>query len=1180
LNTVLSYVAGVIALLLVAALVGPTFVDWNRFRGEFEAQAGKMTGREVKIGGDISFVVLPAPHLTLNNVSIANVASGENPDFMRIGKIDAEVALAPLLSGEIRATSVKIERPQIHLEIAADGTNNWRDLFSSFQANDSGFFALSSVSLQKLSFSEGVVTLNDLHASRQWRIEHVNGDVNATSLVGPMRAELKMSVNDIPLAVRLGIGSFANNKAFRITTEIQSLNVPAKFLFSGISTSISSDARIDGTATFEYGTTKTVEGEQPQAPLRVEAGIVTTGDAATFRNLVVGMAGTTLKGSAETNWRGRPSASIKLAGEALTLDPLMDRFAGLVADDQVPLSGFVSMPMPKWLDANLSLSVDSLLSHDMLIKNAAVDLGLKNGALKIRQAKGDVAGGSHVELSGDLVPGAQFAGKLAAKSDNLAELALWLKSMQVEPGTTEASGKAASSEDKGVASPNVAASAASRPFAFTSGVLLTPEKLAFTNIKAAYAATPATADVTGSIAFSSKDGRLGIATDLAVTSFDVDPLLALWMSDTDPTKILADNDFDVTLKAQRLTIDQTDFSGIDAAAKLEKGDLTLDTFHIDDVAGATVDLAGALTGLPALKLNGLGGQLTGNLTARDVAPFLTEIGLDASTLHGPAAIALDLTSGHAVDSDIPLDTLTIKGGLGSSRVDAVFKRTHGDKGSADNISLIANATDNDGRLLLRQLGIHADDRLSGAGSASLQVSGDVGTPYDATLRLNVGEGTFTAKGTLGDPFGLRHFVGRAEVSASGLDTVTAALGAPDYAAQFAAAQADGPGFVFSSDLDTQRGNISLKSIEIVTGNFRLTGDIGIAEDDATHLDKVTGKLEANQLDLTPVFTDGLSDAAQASKVFAWSASSIDWTPLSLATGDVDLKVNALTLGTLEFDNAVMHLALADGVLSVTPFKAKMADGNVDLTARIEGGTSGEPGIGLTFKLDGADFAKLGPQLVGTSFAAGRISADLRAEGQGRSWLALISSINGDGTFSTRGLRFSPLDVAGYANALNNLTSVDQLTSLSTDVLAKGETPVDDIDGKIAFKDGLAQVQQDGLALKGATASLKAMFDLPRLAVDSELDVKLSDPADAPGFSDVTSGRVGALSRRLDTVDLEQYAARRFLAKSAEEAGLKTLPKELGNLIGMPADGSSAAQSGTIPVPLSKPAHQPTPAPAP
>lgn len=1177
-NTVLSYVAGVIALLLVAALVGPTFVDWNRFRGEFEAQAGKMTGREVKIGGDISFVVLPAPHLTLNNVSIANVASGENPDFMRVGKIDAEVALTPLLSGEIRATSVKIERPQIHLEVAADGTNNWRDLFSSFQASDSGFFGLSSVSLQKLSFSEGVITLSDLHASRQWRIEHINGDVNATSLLGPMRAELKVSVNDIPLAVRLGIGSFANKKAFRITTEIQSLNVPAKFLFSGISTSISSDARIDGTATFEYGTTKTVEGEPPQAPLRVEAGIVTTGDAATFRNLVVGMAGTTLKGSAEASWRGRPSASVKLAGEALTLDPLMDRFASLVADDQVPLSGLVSLPMPGWLDANLSVSVGSLLSHDMLIKNAAVDLGLKDGALKIRQARGDIPGGSHVELSGDLQPGdnPKFTGKLAAKSDNLAALALWLKSMQTEPGTTGASDNAAG--DKAAAPQDVAASAASRPFAFTSGVLLTPEKLAFTNIKAAYAATPATADVTGAIAFSSKDDRLGISTDLAVTSFDVDPLLALWTSDSSPEKILADNDFDVTLKAQRLTIDETDFSGVDTSMKLEKGDLTLDRFHMDDVAGATVDLAGSLTDVSALKLNSLGGQLTGNLTAKDVAPFLTEIGLDASTLHGPAEVSLDLVSGHAVDSDIPLDTLTIKGGLGGSRVDAVFKRTHGDKGSADNISLIANATDSDGRLLLRQLGIHADDRLGGAGSVSLQVSGDVGTPYDATLRLNVGEGTFTAKGTLGDPFGQRHFVGRAEISASGLDTVTEALGAPDYVAQFAAAQADGPGFVFSSDLDTQRGNISLKSIEIVTGNFRLTGDIGIADDDATHLDKVTGKLEANQLDLTPVFTDGQSDAAQPNGAFAWSASSIDWSPLSLATGDVDLKVGALTLGTLEFDDAAMHLSLADGVLSVTPFKATMADGNVDLTARIEGGTSGEPGIGLTLKLDGADFSKLGPQLVGTSFAAGRVSADLRAEGQGRSWLALISSINGDGTFSTRGLRFSPLDVAGYANALNNLTSVDQLTSLSSDVLAKGETPVDDIDGKMTLKDGLAQVQQDGLTLKGATASVRAMFDLQRLAVDSELDVKLADPADAPGFSDVTSGRVGTLSRRLDTVDLEQYAARRFLAKSAEEAGLKTLPKELGNLIGLPDDGSSTAKSGTIPVPLSKPAHQPTPAP--
>ena len=477
-----------------------------------------------------------------------------------------------------------------------------------------------------------------------------------------------------------------------------------------------------------------------------------------------------------------------------------------------------------------------------------------------------------------------------------------------------------------------------------------------------------------------------------------------------------------------------------------------------------------------------------------------------------------------------------------------------------------------------ELGIRANERLAGTGSASLQMAGDTGKPYDTMFRLNVGEATFTAKGSLSDPFGLRHFVGRVDVSASGLDTVTAAMGAPDYVSHFAATQADGPSFVFSTDLDTQTGDISLKNIEVVTGNFRLTGDLDIAEDAATRLEKITGKIETNLLDLTSVFAESNLNAAEKADGFAWSAAPIDWSPLSFATGDVDLKVDLLSLGTLQLKDATMHLALGDDVLSVTPFVATLADGTVGLTARIEGGKAEEPGIGLTFKLDDGDISKLGSQMIGDSFAAGRLNVDLRAEAQGRSWLALVSSIEGGGTIATRDVRLAPLDVAGYAKALNDLTSIDQLSGLSAAVLAKGETRVDDISGNLIIKNGLAQLQQDALELDGGKAKLKAMFDLPRLAVDSELDVSLADPVDAPGFSDVSSGRVGNLSRRLDTVSLEQYAARRFLAKSAEDAGLKSIPKELGNLIGLSDEASAGPKPGTIPVPMLKPAQPAASAP--
>jgi uncharacterized protein involved in outer membrane biogenesis len=1180
LNTVLSYLAGLIALLLVAALAGPTFVDWNRFRGEFETQAQKITGREVKIGGDISFVVLPAPHLTLNNVSIANVPGGDNPDFMRIGRIDVEVALTPLLSGDISATSIKIARPQVHLEVARDGANNWRDLVSSSLLGEDSFFAPSSVSLEKVSFEEGTISFSDRHNARHWRVEHLNGNVTATSLVGPMRADLTLDVNDIPIALRLGIGKFASKKAFKISTEIQTLNAPAKLLFSGISTSFTSDARVDGTASFEYGTTKVAEGEAAHAPLRIEAGIVSNGDSATFRNLIVGMAGTTLKGDAQASWRGRPNAKIQLSGEALTLDPLLDRFSDLVAGGNgVPLTGLASLPVPGWIDGRASIKVDGLLSHDVLIKNAAIDLALKDGTLLIRQARGDIPGGSHVEVSGDLRGGdaPQFTGKVAASSNNIGGLAVWLQSLRSE--LVVATPKTGNDDSKApvVASPlkldmsEPVHAAVARPFALVSQVKVTPDSLAFTGIRAAYAAVADPADVSGSVSFAPQAKRVVLSVDLAANKFDLDLLRALWPVDAKLKDLLDAYDFDLEIKAQHLIVQQKDVRGLELTASVADDALALKHFHADQFAGATLDFAGALSGLSQNSFDALQGTLNGTIKADKAGEFFALMGVATPGLDASADIAADFSSGHAVDSDAPLDTLTLKGALGASRVDAVLKRGRSSSDAPDAISLIANASNSDGRLLLRQLGFEANDRLSGAGSASLQMGGPVGQPYDTTFRLNVGEGTFMAKGMLSDPSGTPGFVGHVDVSASGLNTVMAALGAPDYVAQFAAAQADGPSFVLSGNMKSSARELSFDSVEVVTGNLHLAGDIALTRDDAGQTRKLSGAIETNLLDLTPIFVDKKLSADGEEPLFVWSAAPLNWSALSLGTGELDVKAAKVRMGTLQFDDAVLHLSLADNVLSAAPVTAKMADGSAAITARIEGGTSGEPGIGLTFKLDDADLAKLGPQIAGTPFASGRISFDMRAEAQGRSWLALVSSIDGDGTLKLSNVQASPLDVAGYAQALNNMTSIDQLAGLKDNVLAKGQTSIDGLDGDFVIKDGTARMTRKDLVLTGGKGSLNAMFDLPRLAIDSELDVVLSDPVDAPGFSDVMSGRVGAVSRRIDTLALQQYASRRFIAQSAAAAGLKSIPKELQNLMGLPEGSSGIAPSvAGVPVPIAKP----------
>ena len=59
-------IAFIIALL--AALIGPYYIDWNQFRPQFEAEAGKIIGVPVRVAGELDARLLPAPTLRLRGV--------------------------------------------------------------------------------------------------------------------------------------------------------------------------------------------------------------------------------------------------------------------------------------------------------------------------------------------------------------------------------------------------------------------------------------------------------------------------------------------------------------------------------------------------------------------------------------------------------------------------------------------------------------------------------------------------------------------------------------------------------------------------------------------------------------------------------------------------------------------------------------------------------------------------------------------------------------------------------------------------------------------------------------------------------------------------------------------------------------------------------------------------------
>ena len=84
-----------IILALLAALVGPHFVDWTQYRATFEREATQLAGMPIRIAGQIDVRILPTPTLTLGRVEFG---SGET----RLIRFIRRRRDAPDLGGDLR----------------------------------------------------------------------------------------------------------------------------------------------------------------------------------------------------------------------------------------------------------------------------------------------------------------------------------------------------------------------------------------------------------------------------------------------------------------------------------------------------------------------------------------------------------------------------------------------------------------------------------------------------------------------------------------------------------------------------------------------------------------------------------------------------------------------------------------------------------------------------------------------------------------------------------------------------------------------------------------------------------------------------------------------------------------------------------------------------------------------
>ena len=107
------------AILFAAYYYFVTF-DFNRLKPVIESTVSDLTGREMKIRGDIDVVFDMTPSLSLHDVLLSNAAWGSRPDTVVIDRIECDISLAALLDGKVALTRIILTKPDILIERNAE----------------------------------------------------------------------------------------------------------------------------------------------------------------------------------------------------------------------------------------------------------------------------------------------------------------------------------------------------------------------------------------------------------------------------------------------------------------------------------------------------------------------------------------------------------------------------------------------------------------------------------------------------------------------------------------------------------------------------------------------------------------------------------------------------------------------------------------------------------------------------------------------------------------------------------------------------------------------------------------------------------------------------------------------------------------------------------------------------
>ncbi len=1111
-RTLAIVVAAIVVLLIGAVVALPYLVDVNDYKSEITLRVAEATGRQLEVGGDIRFKLLPTPRLAVAELAIANPPGSAVPDLARVKSLDVEVALWPLLTGEILVRRIVLIEPVVELIRAADGTVNWRD-----QRDDGGEAAagppaggLDTVRLDQMMIEDATIIYRDHLAGIAERLDGLDAELSAASLDGPYRVVAFADWRELPLALSAELGDFGGGRAAPARLAVETRDGDARLELIGVLSAAEPARRLTGRAKLEgnrfaalaaalaraYGASWTIQGAEGTG-FEATAELAASAGALTLDKLALRVGETALGGDLQLAFGPRPNLNIRLSASRLDLAPwLADGTDGAAAATSPVERGGGGFVLPAGLTGAIELEAAAVTWPGGVARRARVAAQMADGAVVVSRATALLAGGSTVALSGRLVtPGGRprFEGRLEAGSNNMRAM---LDRLGVDT-------KAVSVDRL-------------RKFHLVAGFRVTDEVVQVHEVDLRLD----TSRITGAAAYALRR-RPSFSIDLAVDRANLDayiakpPAEAAALDDRPLLVRLGEFDSNAKLRVGRLVYQGQTAEDVEFDLALFDGTLTIRRARLGRVAGAAATLTGSVADLRGTPRFDLAARLaaadfTGLLRRFDVVLPPTAAGLAGDVKLDITGLAADATVALAADlGDAALDVRgRVRDALDVPRVDLEISGRH------QSLAVLAGRLD---------LPVAPLDGADGPLRVEAKLNGTA-EALKFAIRLGMAGAAVVVDGSGG--LAAEELAYRLDLLVKHDNAVALARG---LGIDFQPAADPVGDFLLTAGVEGRALAAEIPEVELRVGPAAIRG--GFDVDFAGPRPMLTARLTANEIaaDLfLPAATAGLA-APDAPDRPRWSEAPFALDYLQAVDADVELNATAFTMRGYRLAEPRMTFTLEDGRLTLEQLAGRLFGGDVALTGTVD--TAPVPTLEIRAGLTEADWRAALTAVAGIDRLSGRFDLGGNFTAQGHNQREMVESLNGEARVAVREGAIAGIDLPGLNAGLGGAGDAAELIAAT---LSGGQTALHAASGTWPIRSGVVTVADSVARLDGGAATLSGRIELPAWRMNLSAALQPTEPPGVPAFGIDFAGPIDDPARRLRTRELEAFITRRAEARQAEQ----------------------------------------------